>query len=96
MSNELIKCLHCKWTRKAENKDYIGCAASLATDKLDYTNNEDLLNFYDRDEVAIGWVNLHYYPDGTTWLGMITSGIPCFKRDDSCKHFGLREERKNV
>ena len=45
MSNELIKCLHCKWTRKAENKDYIGCAASLATDKLDYTNNEDLLNF---------------------------------------------------
>ena len=96
MSNELIKCLHCKWARKAENKDYIGCAASLATDKLDYTNNEDLLNFYDRDEVAVGWVNLHYYPDGTTWLGMITSGIPCFKCDDSCKHFGLREERKNV
>lgn len=45
MSNELIKCLHCKWARKAENKDYVGCAASLATDKLDYTNNEDLLNF---------------------------------------------------
>lgn len=96
MSNELIKCLHCKWARKAENKDYVGCAASLATDKLDYTNNEDLLNFYDCDEVAVGWVNLHCYPDGTTWLGMITSGIPCFKRDDSCKHFGLREERKNV
>lgn len=91
MDYEVIKCEYCKWARKAENKDYVGCAA---TDKLDYTNNNDLLNFYDRDEIATGWVNLHAYPDGNDWLGIITSGIPCFKRNDSCKHFDLRGDFK--
>lgn len=94
MDYEILKCQYCKWARKAENKAYVGCAASLATDKLDYTKDEDLLNFYDRDEVATGWVNLHAYPDGTSWLGMITSGIPCFKPNDSCKHFELRGDYK--
>lgn len=45
MDYEVVKCEYCKWARKAENKDYVGCATTLATDKLDYTNNEDLLNF---------------------------------------------------
>ena len=69
-------------------------AATLRTDKIDYTNDEDLLNFYERDEVATGWVNLHCYPGGTSWLGMITSRIPCFKPNDSCKHFELRGDYK--
>ena len=94
MDYKELNCQYCKWARKAKNKDYVGCAASLATDKLDYTNNEDLFNFYDRDEIATGWVNLHAYPDGNDWLGMITSGIPCFKRNDSCKHFDLRGDFK--
>ena len=90
----MIKCQYCKYARKAENKDYVGCAAALRTDKIDYTNDEDLLNFYERDEVATGWVNLFCYSGDMSCLGMITSRIPCFKPNDSCKHFELRGDYK--
>ena len=39
MDYEVVKCEYCKWSRKAENKDYVGCAATLATDKLDQNNS---------------------------------------------------------
>lgn len=84
-------CKNCKWARKAENKDYVGCAATLATDKIDYTNDDDLFEFYKRSEVATGWVDLRATITGKG-SGMITNGIPCFKPDDGCHHFEYPED----
>lgn len=84
-------CKNCRWARKAENEDYVGCAATLATDKIDYTNDNDLFEFYKRHEVAIGWVDLRAGIN-SKGSGMITNGIPCFKPDDGCHHFEYLED----
>jgi hypothetical protein len=84
-------CKNCKWARKAENENYVGCAATLVTDKIDYTNDDDLFEFYKRKEVAIGWVDLRTGINGKS-SGMLTNGIPCFKPDDSCDHFEYPED----
>ena len=80
-----IKCKYCKWARKAENKNYIGCVAAVRRDINDY------FSFYGKQEISTGWVNLRCYPDGHDYMGMITNGIPCFNPEDCCDHFELRE-----
>lgn len=90
MSDSLLKCKHCKYARKAENSEYVGCAAAVRQDKVDW------FEFYRRREIATGWVNLNSYPDGNGGFGMITNGIPCFKPEDKCSHFELREECTNA
>ena len=90
MSDSLLKCKHCKYARKAENSEYVGCAAAVRQDNVDW------FEFYRRREIATGWVNLTSYPDGNVDFGMITNGIPCFKPEDRCPHFELREECTNA
>lgn len=78
------ECRNCKYARKAENSEYIGCSAAV------HQNITDYFSFYKRREISTGWVNLNANPGSDNGFGMITNGIPCFKPDDSCKHF---EER---
>ena len=84
--NETLECKNCKWARKAENKEYVGCAAALRIDGV------NIFDFYNRDEISTGWVNLRCYPDRTDTFGLITNGVPCFKSNDCCEHFELRGE----
>ena len=79
------ECRNCKYARKAENPEYIGCSAAAGQDEVDY------FKFYERKEISTGWVNLQSYPGITQGFGIITNGIPCFKPNDSCKHY---EERR--
>lgn len=85
MSDTFVKCKYCKYARKAENSEYIGCAAAVMQDVDDY------FKFYERGEIATGWVNLNSYPNGNGGFGRITNGIPCFKPEDNCAHFEIRE-----
>ena len=36
MSDSLLKCKHCKYARKAENSKYVGCAAAVRQDNVDW------------------------------------------------------------
>lgn len=83
-----MDCLHCKYARKASNTEYVGC---VALSSLDYENEKYWFTFYDRESICTGWVDLRSYPDGIS-SGMITNGVPCFKKDDICKHFVSRNE----
>ena len=77
------KCENCFYARKACNGEYVGCVAALSRDMED----EDWLYiFYERGEISTGWVDLRAKPYGKD-SGMITNGIPCFKKDDFCKHY---------
>ena len=82
---ECRECRKCRYARKAENPEYVGCSAAVQQDEVDY------FDFYRRREITTGWVNLSAYPNGGDGFGMITNGIPCFKPDDSCRHFEGRE-----
>jgi hypothetical protein len=79
-------CKNCKYARKAANSEYVGCSAAVRQNITDY------FHFYEKQEISTGWVNLNAYPNGGEGFGLITNGIPCFKPDDSCKHF---EKRSN-
>lgn len=82
------KCENCKNARKAENQNYVGCVAALSAKN---SNNESFLfDFYQRDQISIGWVNLTAAPDNSESLDM----IPCFKKEDICKHYEPRDWRE--
>ena len=78
-----FKCENCIYARKAENKEYVGCVALLPRTKKD---EDDWFNFYERESIATGWVDLRAKPNGKS-SGMITNGIPCFKKNDICNYF---------
>lgn len=77
------KCENCKNARKACNKEYVGCIAAI---RGDYTDDNYCFNFYKRNEISTGWVDLRAKPYSKD-SGMITNGIPCFKKDDFCEHY---------
>lgn len=77
------KCENCRNARKACNGDYVGCVAAI---RGDYTNDDYCFNFYKRSQISTGWVDLRAKPYGKD-SGMITNGIPCFKKDDICEHY---------
>lgn len=78
-----FKCENCINARRAENDEYVGCVALTSKD----IDNEDYwYNFYERNEIATGWVDLRAKPNGKS-SGMITNGIPCFKKNDICNHY---------
>lgn len=83
------KCLNCKYARRAENKEYIGCSKIYqATYNKEILNNEDyIFDFYQKGEFALGWVALNHRPESTDKSGLITNGIICFKKDDICKYW---------
>lgn len=82
--NEKLECQYCKWARKAENKEYVGCAAALSGEGVNF------FSFYNREQICTGWVNLRCYPGKEDEFGIITNGVPCFKPNDYCGHFELR------
>lgn len=86
-----MSCLNCEYARRAENDEYVGCCLLV---KLSYDHparfsyeGDQLFDFYEKDSICTGWVNLGYRPNETGKEGMITNYIPCFKKDDVCKHF---------
>lgn len=80
------KCENCEYARRAENENYIGCI-KLIQDKKDYTNENILFNFYNKNSISTGWVNLGKYPEDTKREGIITNYIPCFLKEDICEHY---------
>lgn len=82
---EFNKCENCTYARKAENQEYVGCVALLPKS---IANENEWFNFYERELIATGWVDLRAKPNGES-SGMITNGVPCFKKDDICSHFEL-------
>ena len=85
-----MNCLNCRFARHAENEEYVGCAKMLLALGEHYAESNPCC-FYDRDLICTGWVNLSKPPDDTSKQGMITNGIPCFKKDDICKHYEAKE-----
>ena len=81
-----MSCLYCKYARRAENKDYVGCIKMLMVLKDNYADYNPC-EFYDRDAVCTGWVNTSKSPFDEAKQGMITNGIPCFRKTDRCKYF---------
>ena len=79
------RCENCYYARLAYNEDYIACVAMI-TNKLDYTSDTEPFYFYERDNIDTGWAYLSCRPNSERF-GMMTNGIPCFKRDDCCKHY---------
>lgn len=82
-----FKCRNCINARKAENDEYVGC---VALGSKDIDNEDYWFSFYKRNQINTGWVDLRAYPDDEKGSGMITNGIPCFKKDDVCDHYKLR------
>ena len=87
-----MNCLCCEYARRAENEDYIGCIKML-TEPIRFVNYTDIgatCDFYERDSISVGYVNLGKRPENTSKDDMITGGIPCFKKTDICKYFKPR------
>jgi hypothetical protein len=80
------KCENCEYARRAENEDYVGCIKVLI-EKENYTDENVLFNFYNKNSISIGWVNLGKYPEDNKKEGMITNYIPCFLKEDICEHY---------
>lgn len=86
------ECRNCKYARKAYNKDYLGCVAALSDIKEADEFDNYLMAFYQRKDLAYGWVYLKCAPDMEDKVfGLCTNGIPVFKPDDCCRHFKERE-----
>lgn len=83
------KCETCKYARFANNEDYVGCIAGL--NKIKQGDDSAIFDFYQRDEIKTGWVNLQAPPDDDNPSGLITNGIPCFLKTDICKHYKVKE-----
>lgn len=81
----ILRCENCAEARKAENEEYVGCALLLRMQKLDY--DECWFDFYKREQINTGWVDLGAYPNDEKGSGMVTNGIPCFKKDDICDYW---------
>lgn len=81
------RCEFCKYARKAENSEYVGCVAALGAKET--LSDDFVFDFYGRNQICTGWVHLQVKPncEDTTTFGMITNGIPCFKKEDRCKHY---------
>ena len=86
-----MNCLTCEYARRAENNEYVGCIKfTESSQKENYTDANFLCEFYGRRSICLGWVNLAKRPEDLAKTGMITNGIPCFKKEDSCKHYKAR------
>lgn len=79
------KCENCIYARKAENSEYVGCIALLPRLVVD---ENAWFSFYGKESISTGWVDLKAKPNENSSC-MITNGIPCFKKNDICKHFKL-------
>lgn len=84
-------CANCEYARRAENSNYVGCAAALKKLRENYSSDA-IFSFYDRKEIATGWVELGARPNSSSRSGMITNGMPCFHPQDNCKHFEIRRD----
>lgn len=88
----IMTCGNCKFGRRAENRDYVGCIKAIQSNsRVNHIEPSQLCDFYGKDSISTGWVNLNVYPEETTngW-GMIINFIPCFLKNDKCKHWEAR------
>ena len=94
MDKKEAKCLNCKYARRAENKEYVGCSKiyQATYNKMILDNEDYIFAFYKKKEIALGWVSLNSRPEDTNRSGLLTNGIVCFKKDDICEHWEAMNE----
>lgn len=86
-------CKNCKYARKAYNENYVGCVAAYPEVENKDNYNKFLVNFYQRIDLAFGWVYLRCAPDKKEdSFGLCATGIPVFKPDDYCDHYKFKGE----